>query len=256
VDDLSSVTTGFAAISAMPTEEWSADGAPPGHADESGEEPGADLRLIFPEQASQPEPHRPRRISEEIASARRAAEPTVDPPVGEPALVFTESMAELYAQQGHVAEALNVYRVLLTRTPNDPRLAERVRELEADLTSGNRRLSYVAVETGGESVESFFRALAQARPAGEATEPGGEPGGAAPTRPARDPLSLSSIFGEEGATGQAPAARPDTRAPDPFSFDQFFGGSEGPPHNTGPRQAMPPDEDLDQFQNWLKSLRR
>ena len=251
-DERPAVTTGFAAISAMPTEEWSAEGAAtPGGGDEGSDEPGADLRLIFPDQASQPEPQKMRRISEEIATARQAT----DPPVGEPSLVVTESMAELYAQQGHVADALNVYRVLLARTPNDPRLADRVRELEADLASGSRRLSYVAVETGGESGESFFRALAQARPGGgEPAEAESQPEGAAPTRPARDPLSLSAIFGEETGSGQA--VRPDGRTPDSFSFDQFFGGAEGSPHTTGPRQAMPPDEDLDQFQNWLKSLRR
>ena len=178
---------------------------------------------------------------------------------GEPALVLTENMAELYARQGHVAEALNVYRTLLARQPNDARLAERVRQLEQQRATGARRLSYVAVDTGGESVESFFRGLADARPAGVegAVDDDGE---GAPTRPARDPLSLSAIFGEEPAAAQPPpkATEPVQRsgAPDAFSFDQFFGGTAPGAATTGPRQAMPSDEDLDQFQHWLKSLKR
>ena len=224
----------------------------------------SDLKLIFPEDTETPEPPRVRRISQEVV----APEPTVREPApapvaeaapGEPALVLTESMAELYARQGHVAEALNVYRTLLARQPNDARLAERVRQLEQQRATGARRLSYVAVDTGGESVESFFRGLADARPAGVegAVDDDGE---GAPTRPARDPLSLSAIFGEEPAAAQPPpkATEPVQRsgAPDAFSFDQFFGGTAPGAATTGPRQAMPSDEDLDQFQHWLKSLKR
>ncbi len=237
-----------------------------------------DLKLIFPDEPAAPEPPR-RRISEEaleaIAAEEAAAEaveaPAEPAPAGEPELVVTESMAELYARQGHYAEAVNVYQILLARTPRDARLAERLAEVEAAQQAGRRRLSFVAVETGGESVESFFRALAGARPGspgaagtmssalvaqGEVTEPGG----GAPTRPASDPLSLSAIFGEEPQPASTPpppaVAEPPARpAQDAFSFDQFFGaapgGGPGPSRPSGPR-----DEDLDQFQHWLKSLKR
>jgi hypothetical protein len=218
-----------------------------------------DLHLIFPDEAAEPEPPKVRRIAEEIGPA---AEPeTAEPPTGEPAPVVTETMAELYARQGHFAEALNVYRGLASRTPNDARLAQRIRELEAAQGAGRQRMSYVAVDTGGESVESFFRSLTDARPAGAApaaNQGGPSPGGAAPTRPASGPLSLSSIFGEEpaatsSAAGQGP---PSPSSLDSFSFDQFFGGGGASPASSEPRAAAPPDEDLDQFQNWLKSLKR
>ncbi|HMV31015.1 MAG TPA: hypothetical protein PKA50_02755 [Gemmatimonadales bacterium] len=223
----------------------------------------SDLKLIFPEDAAEPEPPRVRRISQEVsvpepATAELEPVPVAEAVSAEPAPVLTESMAELYARQGHVAEALNVYRTLLARQPNDARLAERVRQLEQQRAAGSRRLSYVAVDTGGESVESFFRGLAGARPAG-VEGPVDDDGEGAPTRPARDPLSLSAIFGEEPSAAQTPkATEPVQRsgAPDAFSFDQFFGGSASGAPTTGPRQAMPSDEDLDQFQHWLKSLKR
>ncbi len=49
----------------------------------------------------------------------------------EPAAPFvTETMAELYLQQGFTAEALDVYRQLSVASPDDERLKERVRNLE------------------------------------------------------------------------------------------------------------------------------
>lgn len=222
------------------------------------DEPPAPLKLIFPEEASEPEPPRVRRISEEVRHQPEpvpAPEPVAEAPEPEP--VVTESMAELYARQGHVAEAINVYQTLLAQQPNDPRLLGRLRALEQQRAAGSRRLSYVAMDTGGESVESFFKSLAGARPAGSDAPPVEDDGSGAPTRPARDPLSLSAIFGEEPAAAQrSPEAAPRTGTPDAFSFDQFFGGNPGGATATGPRAAMPSDEDLDQFQHWLKSLKK
>ena len=129
----------------------------------------------------------------------------------------------------------------------------------------------MAIDTGGESVESFFRSLVEARPGGLATAPVGssptaaagtsppaDGGTGAPTRPTSDPLSLSAIFGEEPSprpVAAEPAAPP---TPDAFSFDQFFGGAgQGSSLPGGSiRSGTPRDEDLDQFQNWLKSLKR
>ncbi len=227
----------------------------------------AELKLIFPDDAARPEPHRVRRITQaDLAPPEEAPEPAA----GEPEPVMTETMAELYARQGHIAEALKVYRALSAQQPGDSHLRDRVRELEARSATAARRHTYIAADTGGESVESFFRSLADARPGSGAApagfEPmgsGGDENGGAPTRPARDPLSLSAIFGEEPSAGAAarPAEPPPASAsppgPDAFSFDQFFGAPPGPGPGSAPsRPSGASDEDLDQFQNWLKNLKR
>ena len=243
---------------------WEEELSAPAAAADSGtiedDQPPAPLKLIFPEEASVPEPPRVRRISEQVRyqpEPAPAPEPVAEVSVPEPEPVVTESMAELYARQGRVAEAINVYQTLLAQQPNDPRLLERLRALEQQRAAGSRRLSYVAMDTGGESVESFFKSLAGARPAGADAPPLEDDGSGAPTRPARDPLSLSAIFGEEPAAAQrAPEAPPRSGTPDAFSFDQFFGSNPGGTASTGPRPAMPTDEDLDQFQHWLKSLKK
>jgi tetratricopeptide (TPR) repeat protein len=289
------VTSGFAAMSVMPTEEMpssglgqpptekqvpalspsgaeppeqglvemleaaTSDGSPTEAAakgtDTAGSPRTSEIRFIFPEDAEEPEQPKIRRISEETGAG---AEPEiVETPVGEPQPVVTETMAELYARQGHMAEALNVYRVLAEQQPNDGRIAQRIREIEVTQAAGSRRLSYVAMDTGGESVESFFRSLSDARPKGGSTTAPEQDARAAPTRPTNDPLSLSAIFGEEPTAASAATREPPgPGAPDSFSFDQFFGGAGASPPNPGPRPSMPSDEDLDQFQNWLKSLKR
>jgi tetratricopeptide (TPR) repeat protein len=228
----------------------------------------AELKLIFPDDAAQPEPHRVRRITQaDLASPQ--AEEAPEPAIGEPEPILTETMAELYARQGHAAEALRVYRALAERQPGDVHLRDRIRELEARNAGAPRRHTYVAVDTGGESVESFFRSLADARPGSGGAVSGFDQGApaednsGAPTRPARDPLSLSAIFGEEPAAsaprsvsdGLAPAK--PVNGPDAFSFDQFFGGPGSSSQSSSPaRPSGASEEDLDQFQNWLKSLKR
>lgn len=97
-----------------------------------------------------------------------------------------------------------------------------------------------------------------------------------PTRPASDTISLDSVFGDEGGHGSVPAL-PDAAPAQParlpvasggFSFDDFFGtaavpsaGAAGKPAGSRPsrpsgRNRSPEqEEDLDQFQAWLKSLK-
>ncbi len=105
--------------------------------------------------------------------------------------------------------------------------------------------------------------------------PAVEPAPGSPTRPASDAISLDSVFGEESNRASAPPVpepAPDSgAAPSPeggFSFDDFF-GSPGSP-NAGNKASAPnarpsrpsgrarapeKEEDLDQFQAWLKSLK-
>ena len=243
--------------------------------------PSTDLPLIFPED-----------VEAAAKAPLRGADPSPpvpEPDVGEPEPVVTETMADLYERQGHLAEALRVYRLLGDRHPDNARFREKISLLEMSLQTPDavttRWPLYAASVTGGESVESFFRALLAERLTplgaedhaavitGSSAEAGDgvddlSPG--APTRPAKDHLSLSAIFGEEGAAapvavpptgdpGSAPAAAPATGG---FSFDEFFGGKQSAGSQAsqvaGARGARPSglEEDLDQFQNWLKGLKR
>ncbi|HXE58909.1 MAG TPA: tetratricopeptide repeat protein [Gemmatimonadales bacterium] len=259
-----------AAMAEQPTETFAVPAEEPPVEDSAPERPSG-LRFIFPDEEP-PEPPRGRRVSAEVLAqdSERA-----EPPVAEPEPILTESMAEVLVRQGLHEEALSVYRQLLARSPGSDHLRGRIRELELVLSSAaaGRRPSYLAAASGGESVESFFRALVEAGPPGgdgpteavpvAASLP--DPGAGAPTRPASDPLSLSAIFGDEptGAPmppAPGPAEEPPAPPADAFSFDQFFGGPGSTPPAPGQpsiRSGRPSaEEDLDQFQNWLKSLKK
>ncbi|HVE79277.1 MAG TPA: tetratricopeptide repeat protein [Gemmatimonadaceae bacterium] len=77
---------------------------------------------------------------------------------GTPDAFVTETMAELYLQQGFEQEALNVYKELLARNPGDAGLRERVEQL----ASGAR--SSVAVGSVSEEVVESARRRQAARP--------------------------------------------------------------------------------------------
>src|SRR4051812_49468538 len=80
-------------------------------------------------------PHRNPESSGEGAPAALAAEHGVAPPPGvdggPPELFGTETMAELYARQGRVAEAIAVYRRLLANGPAAEGRARWLLRLEA-----------------------------------------------------------------------------------------------------------------------------
>lgn len=246
----------------------------------SAPEPASGLPLIFPEDVEPPPvpvvaaaPPPPPVAAPAPPPAKAATEPLIR----EPEPIVTATMAELYVEQGHVGQAIEVYRELLERNPGDARLRGRLAELEREAEPEPPVVTqpWLAESTGaGESVEIFFRRILSWRPspiplsAGvyDAAEsgPSSEAHGA-PTRPAQDPLSLSAIFGEDapqvppvvthgGETASPPSAREGS------SLDQFFGGKPGSPGTGSPmsRPSRPSglEEDLDQFQNWLKSLKR
>lgn len=49
--------------------------------------------------------------------------------------MITRTLAEIYARQGHVAEAAEMYRQLLAADPDDVGLRERLAALDAQLTA-------------------------------------------------------------------------------------------------------------------------
>lgn len=108
-----------------------------------------------------------------------------------------------------------------------------------------------------------------------------EPTPGSPTRPASDAISLDSVFGEESGRASAPPLSESAggggggdggeaaSGEGGFSFDDFFGapnasgpgGNKGsspnarPSRPSGRSRAPEKEEDLDQFQAWLKSLK-
>jgi tetratricopeptide (TPR) repeat protein len=220
--------------------------------------------------------------AEPPAWAPPGAEPPRHP---EPDLVVTESMAALLLQQGHAAEALTVYRHLEVRTA-DERFREKIAELERvmaapaapaaepaappppePVAAAGPSASYSVRETHGQSVQSFLRGVLGARPPAapaatavqaESARATPDASGGAPTRPAHDSLSLSSVFGEE-STPTPPAVSTPAPAPGPgqggVSYDEFFGAAGSGPS----RPSRGPDsksDDLDQFHAWLQNLKR
>ena len=82
----------------------------------------------------------------------------------------TETMAELYVKQGHREQALDVYRQLVQRNPNDAALAARLRALE---TTGARPATPEAepnapvpgvVADAGPTIREFLESIAVFRP--------------------------------------------------------------------------------------------
>jgi hypothetical protein len=223
-------------------------------------------------------------VDEETPEEEAIGEPGDAGVAPEPVLVVTESMAELYAAQGHQTEALGVYRILFDRNPENERLRQRVIELESALASqvaANAAPSYAASVTGGRAVAAFLGGLLKARPVTvelpeppaaavpevvqEAPDEGGQAAVASgePTRPADDRLSLRAIFGEDPSP--VPPASAATGAHSGgaggFSFDDFFGKADSAPtgrSSSGTQRAVRAEEgdDLDQFHSWLQSLKR
>jgi tetratricopeptide (TPR) repeat protein len=223
---------------------------------------------------------------DEEAAAEEPEEAEREADAEAPVLMVTESMAELYAAQGHPGEALGVYRILYDRNPDNERLRLRIQELESVLAAQvaeDAAPSYAASVTGGKAVASFLGSMLKARPAlvdipepppapelassGEDTDTDGEEAVAsgAPTRPAIDRLSLGAIFGEDPSPvppAENSAAGDKRESGSGFSFDDFFGGAEAIPTgrtssgSVRASRASDDEDDLDQFHSWLQSLKR
>jgi len=217
---------------------------------------------IEPEPAAEPEPEPEPVVQaavEPVAAAWGEPEPQPDPMV-------TESLAELLLSQGRWEEALRVYRELDGRSGGESRWQERIAELEQPKPAPAPQRQYSAGATGGRSTGDFLGAMLASRPPhrepAAATKAEGQRAGSAsdttgaPTRPAHDALSLSSVFGEDGTPTRPAVPATGSGAPGAVSYDDFF---NAPPSGGTPRPARPPDpksDDLDQFHTWLQNLKR
>lgn len=186
----------------------------------------------------------------------------VGTPAEDPALIVTESMAEVFLQQGHKSLALAVYRQLAERSPEAESIREAIRHLEGEVETTTPaapaavRVAYRAAETGGRSVGQLLRSVLEAPApvtASTVLPPAIEPAGE-PTRADSQPLSLGAVFGDEPAA-PPPAAEAPAASGEP-SYDEFFGAA--PTADVGATGAPrdPEAEDLRQFNDWLRGLKR
>jgi hypothetical protein len=212
---------------------------------------------------------------EELSLAPEVAQPPAPAPDSGP--FVTETMAELYLQQGHGEEALRVYRALVDQRPHDPTLRAKVSQLESALSSRPSPPVYQApsMQTGagggGPTIREVLSLVALRRPGfrPEAPQQNGAPAEAAAGRAARlSPDAIGTIFGsprisaeDEGAAmalalaylelngAERSTAEPEARiagaparqAATELSLDSVFGTSEPRP------TAAPSSFSFDQF---------
>lgn len=179
--------------------------------------------------------------------------------------MVTESMAELLLSQGHREEALRIYRELDERAGAESRWEDKIAELEGPAPGPPPRRNHSAEATGGRSTRDFLGSMLASRPPsmappgaarGEGRRPGSGPdAGAAPTRPAHDALSLSSVFGEEG-TPTRPAVPSTGGGAGVISYDEFFNTAASGGTSRPSRSPDQKGDDLDQFHAWLQNLKR
>jgi thioredoxin-like negative regulator of GroEL len=270
------------AAESPPTAEWAEPESPaPASIPESappGPEPELDAAAAEPEPVAMLADYVP--LGELGAPSRfePAAPQFEEPepaPAAEPELVVTETMAEIFLRQGHRELALAVYAQLAQREPDNERIAAALASLTPETPAPEAPAPppaprFAASDTGGRSVGELFGALlSSVRPSVAPTihppafelpkRASGEP-----TRPAQESLSLSSVFGEEAGSGGSAGATADSVAGEP-SFDEFFAPATGPaadlelpraPASDSSGEPAQVPEDLEQFNAWLRGLKR
>lgn len=156
----------------------------------------------------------------------------------EPELVVTETMAEIFLRQGHKELALAVYTQLAQREDPSERVRAAIEQLAAELRPQPAPLpACAAAVTGGRSVRALFDDLLAALP----PEPIPAPAGV-----------------DRTATGPGREEPPVEAGP---SYDEFFGddalASSGPMPDSGAPAAAPHGgEDIEEFNAWLRGLKR
>jgi hypothetical protein len=189
------------------------------------------------------------------ATARPEAAPRVDQDASrraaEPEPVVAESMRPEAAPR--------VDQDALRRTAEpEPVVAESMAEAEQTIGPAPTRRSYLASETKGRSVASFFHSLLAARLPAEAGFPEAGTGSqidGSQARPPHDAGSLSSLAGDDHLPVPPAVPAADQTADGAVSFDDFF-GSEREGSTPLRQRAEPGKDDLDQFQTWLQNLKR
>ena len=177
----------------------------------------------------------PPSAAEDAKPVEAPAPAAAAPPAADASTAFvTETMAELYVQQGHVDRALDVYRQLVVMKPNDAMLAARLRELEhpvpptvsAPSSQPGPKPEPVAEEIvaeAGPTIRDFLVGIAGFRPHSPAAANDAVTT-AAPSPAAAPPDAQSRRPGEETLAG---------------SLHSLFTGAES---DTARKQSRPTDD--------------
>jgi hypothetical protein len=167
--DLDLGSLGAAAAPAAPTPAPMAEAAPPvaNTADDAPLDLEISLPTPSPVAAAIPEPEAPPvtpaqpPVASPVAEAHAPMEVEApETPVTTSAPFVTETMADLYVQQGHRDEALRVYRALLEQRPGDSGILDKIARLTGPATDA----APAPAASTGPSIRELLFAIAARRP--------------------------------------------------------------------------------------------
>ena len=150
----------------------------------------------------------------------RAPEPAPDTAMAESKPFVTETMAELYEQQGHRDEALRVYRALIAQRPNDDHIRARIEQLE-----GKR----------GPTIRELLSRAAARRPSPAATQAESQPA----TTPAAELSSAVVASAPAAPTAHSNDALPSTQAAPADAATPSTPNAPSTPTISGPTAPLP-----------------
>ena len=184
----------------------------------------ADLDALFPSSSSMGSGG---NMYQDAPPLEAPTEPVIEPslldlPSASPAVgaFVTETMAELYLQQGHREEALGVYRQLVQLHPEDTALRGRLRSLETASSEVAKEQEPVAAADEGPTIRDFLVALSQCRPRTRGAGAVDVPVAMAST--AAESIRRDQHAVEPGHASRASAANSTIGG----SLDALFGGAE------------------------------
>jgi len=106
-----------------------------------------------------------RQESSASASSHSAPEPHIESmPVAAATAFVTETMADLYLQQGHPESALEIYHKLVSQRPEDARLRQRMRVIEERMRRRDAAPVVGAAVAEGLSIREFLAGIVVRRP--------------------------------------------------------------------------------------------
>jgi len=162
----------------------------------------------------------------ESSSDAAAAEPTAAPVEA----FVTETMAELYLEQGHLESALDIYQRLVDQRPEDPALFTRMQAVQDRVEAAGETAVASPADAdvaparsyGGPTIREFLSGLARKSPgysgaAAEASYSDGESGGSNLT----DPYARDAYAGDDFAAYVGTPA-PYDGIDEPFNTDAPF----------------------------------